>query len=339
MTYQREFPTMTAMPAIPSDWTDKSWHNDVCPSFLVAGDAWGDTGTRVWVDYEKPEEREHGGPRFVMDRTAVDATPSGPFLETDDWNEILRHAEVEKLAWTFAVRLMRELSPAEWRNMRIGNRSVGAGVCASHDYRDTNEIMAEAWAAVIPRPLFGADGHISDESTAVWNAAWNVAKPNWLTSDDMGDKFDAWRCTRHHLPDLATVEDEASGPGYSYLNPNGDYCGHIEEYGAQHIVNVGNRSETFDYLADAERYLWHNHAASIVCQPAVHEAAKAVIRDSMVADSFTVSGHLTDVLTVWCESQGLPAMSADDLLHEALTPDQRRFVSAFYLLWEANQAD
>lgn len=37
----------------------------------------------------------------------------------------------------------------------------------------------------------------------------------------------------------------------------------------------------------------------------------------------------------WAKAQGLPAMSAEELLHETLTTEQRRYVTAFSLRWEA----
>lgn len=339
MTYKTEFPTMTAMPAIPADWLDTSWHNDVCPSFLVTGDEWSGYGVRVWVDSERPEDRECGGARFAMDRNTGDHTPNGAFLETDDWQEVLKQASVEKLAWRLGIELMRDLTPAKWRAMRMANRTAEAGTCASHDACDANVSMADAWEATQDVPLFGSDGHINDETTELWNAAWRIATPTWLTSDDWGDKFDAWRCTRYRMDDLGSIEDGASGPGFAYMEPDGDWCGFIEESGIQFVVNVANLSESFLYLADAERFLWHNHAAPIVAgyghvrrpNPPAH------IRDAMLADSQTIAGQLTDVLATFVRSEGLPAMSADELLHEALTPRQRSFVSAFYLLWEANE--
>lgn len=78
MTYKTEFPDFEP-PAIPADWIDQSWHNDVCPSWSVGA-------YRVWVDYADPSQRE--------------ATDCARFRVTDDdvfeilfssnaWGEIL----------------------------------------------------------------------------------------------------------------------------------------------------------------------------------------------------------------------------------------------------------
>lgn len=43
---------------------------------------------------------------------------------------------------------------------------------------------------------------------------------------------------------------------------------------------------------------------------------------------------LCDEYQKWCEAQGLPLYSADELLHEDITPDQRKWLSDFCLRWE-----
>jgi hypothetical protein len=40
----------------------------------------------------------------------------------------------------------------------------------------------------------------------------------------------------------------------------------------------------------------------------------------------------------WCSDQGLPQMSADELIHEDINPDQRRYLSDFIVRWEAAEA-
>lgn len=46
----------TTLPAIPADWTDTSYHNDVCPSFVTP--VVGDQRVVVFVDYPDPNSRE-----------------------------------------------------------------------------------------------------------------------------------------------------------------------------------------------------------------------------------------------------------------------------------------
>jgi hypothetical protein len=49
-----------------------------------------------------------------------------------------------------------------------------------------------------------------------------------------------------------------------------------------------------------------------------------------------IEDQLTDCLKLFCESQGLRLLSADELLFEDLTDTQRAWVSSFCDLWEAN---
>jgi hypothetical protein len=40
----------------------------------------------------------------------------------------------------------------------------------------------------------------------------------------------------------------------------------------------------------------------------------------------------------WCAANGLPATSADELVHEDISPEQRRYLRDFLLRWEAVMA-
>jgi hypothetical protein len=74
---------------------------------------------------------------------------------------------------TFVELLRKELSNEDWREMLRRNASPEYRTsCASHDFTDANEVMAEACAAhdVDVDPT-------SDDGLAIWNAAWAVAKP------------------------------------------------------------------------------------------------------------------------------------------------------------------
>lgn len=72
-----EYDTAT-LPPIPEHWKDISWRNDVCPS-------WQAYSYQIFVNFEKPEERETGGERFSV----CDIEFGDCLLSTDDWNEIL----------------------------------------------------------------------------------------------------------------------------------------------------------------------------------------------------------------------------------------------------------
>jgi hypothetical protein len=49
-----------------------------------------------------------------------------------------------------------------------------------------------------------------------------------------------------------------------------------------------------------------------------------------------IEESLTECLRLFCKSQGIPYLSADELLFEELTQEQREWVSAFVNLWDAN---
>lgn len=93
-TFRTEFPDFdpATMPAIPADWTDCSWHNDTCPSFIAAGvqdyaepNWWM---VHVFVDFLSTADREFpGGSRFQV--VLNDDNGATGLLATDDWSAVL----------------------------------------------------------------------------------------------------------------------------------------------------------------------------------------------------------------------------------------------------------
>ena len=78
MTYKTEFPDFEP-PAIPVNWIDQSWHNDVCPSWSVGA-------FRVWIDYADPNQREYPDvPRFRV----TDDEVAEILFSSDAWGDIL----------------------------------------------------------------------------------------------------------------------------------------------------------------------------------------------------------------------------------------------------------
>lgn len=47
-----------------------------------------------------------------------------------------------------------------------------------------------------------------------------------------------------------------------------------------------------------------------------------------------IENALTDEWKEWCESQGLQCISADEMEHDDLSVEQRRYVSDFIMRWE-----
>jgi len=82
----KEFPEFdqSTLPAIPTDWIDNSWHNDVSPSFVIEA-----ARVRVFINEANESEREIAGERFHVLSTD-DATLDHNFLSTNDWWRVLK---------------------------------------------------------------------------------------------------------------------------------------------------------------------------------------------------------------------------------------------------------
>jgi hypothetical protein len=177
---------------------------------------------------------------------------------------------VNALALAFADVLARDMSATDWRAMRIRNRTVDAGVCASHDVLDANMSMHEAFGDVVGHFPDLDNGPTEQADFALWNAAWDVAKREHLTSipgDDWttkGERFDAWRATGDdvaHLrlfeAEIGTVENDNGGriynPGFVEFVADGA--------GAAVYVACGNQDILTGSLIVAERFLWDQYVA------------------------------------------------------------------------------
>jgi hypothetical protein len=78
-----------------------------------------------------------------------------------------------QLAQEFARMLSAELDPETLKIVIERNATPKyAGCCASHDFTDPNEIMAEAFEAVYKR----LPDVREDEDIDRWNEAWDMAK-------------------------------------------------------------------------------------------------------------------------------------------------------------------
>jgi hypothetical protein len=113
------------------------------------------------------------------------------------------------IAAAFAALLYRDLSPVEWAEMRVRNITADAGVCASHDHLDANMTMAEAFESLgIPTALDHEDGTAAHEAAcALWGAAWNIAKAEYLTEratlDDLTEELAAYQAREGMEPQCA----------------------------------------------------------------------------------------------------------------------------------------
>ena len=90
-----------------------------------------------------------------------------------------------------------------------------------------------------------------------------------------------------------------------------------------------NYSETFSTMehAHAEMIDWlRTHSDEF----SVNDKARLNPSDS----EDLVLDHLVLSYASWCEREGLPHLSMDELICEDITKEQRKQLTAFYLLWE-----
>lgn len=103
-----------------------------------------------------------------------------------DIRAAIAEGEAREIALAFADRLRAALSAEQWQAMRARNAtpeySIAGGPCASHDFTDSNEYMAEAFAEVMGREILpeGAE-EIPQADCAFWGLAWEIARREYLT--------------------------------------------------------------------------------------------------------------------------------------------------------------
>lgn len=79
----------------------------------------------------------------------------------------------ERIADEFGGLLIKAIGAGKYSEVLKLNQAEGArGVCHSHDFCDANEVMAEAFAIAIGRPINLQDARDRD----LWNDGWNVWK-------------------------------------------------------------------------------------------------------------------------------------------------------------------
>jgi hypothetical protein len=61
-----------------------------------------------------------------------------------------------------------------------------AAACASHDYCDANDYMADAFAEIIGRDILPDNGEgMTQADCDLWNRAWEIAKSERLTGESV----------------------------------------------------------------------------------------------------------------------------------------------------------
>ena len=84
-----------------------------------------------------------------------------------------------RIAVAFVADLREALTAEQFEEIRRRNATPAyARACASHDFIDANESMAAAFETVMG---YGPSA-CSDADTALWNAAWEIARHGDLTT-------------------------------------------------------------------------------------------------------------------------------------------------------------
>ncbi len=189
MTYAIEFPDFADMPTdLPAGLVDRSWRQDVCPSFTI----WEqETGFRygqlvLWIDHANPAQREvETGKRFLITLLAEDGRDEPiDLLKSDDWQETRKAVEflrknindIQTLAKYFAAIIRAEYTKEELETVNRRNRDPGytdyMSACATHDFRDSNAYIYGAYCAL----YFKEPDLSSEDDCQRMNHAWTLAK-------------------------------------------------------------------------------------------------------------------------------------------------------------------
>lgn len=314
--WRKQFPDMESMPYQFAAFQDVSWHNDACPCFEVGQHA--GRSLRLWVDYADIKLRESTmGTRYLLQWTpkhGSDAILERPVVQTDDIAIIMSYVSVERLAARFSSILADDMEPDAWRDMRLLNQVVSEGICASHDYRDANEDMAQA-CEDMGLSVFDGD-HMNEETRKLWNAAWHVATPHWLTAKDAGaEQFDNWRCSKALNPDTDVQTYE---PGEIQL----------DRIDGRWIGAVGNLEIREESEYEAECALWDWYARH------EHVAAPARERDAahaMAGLCETLAQTYSSMMSLYMAHNGLAKVQPktfDDCLYASIEEMSLRAIAA-----------
>lgn len=178
--------------ALCVQFSDVSWGNDASPSFMSKDLVKrGEKVFRsfIWVEHPDEAKREIPGKRFRVSLAEMDAKEteqlsgeSFDVMETDDVTEAISEAlsavqnnplNPEILAKAFSAVLFGWLTPEQRATVLERNKAEGnPSICHSHDFCDANMAMVEAFQNLGVGEIDSQD----DEQTALWDAAWALAK-------------------------------------------------------------------------------------------------------------------------------------------------------------------
>jgi hypothetical protein len=183
-THANQFPDITIpaeILALVAEETlvDTSWANDVCASFETPAVP---LGLRLWVEAEKPAEREMPGPRFTLDAVACGKGSDPHFWETLYKTE---RADVAAAFVSTVCRMQGEIAfdlAAGRFDRRDGRRGPVRSFADLHDHVDANE-YGGACDDANPYGVSGGawgqpQGEIAEDDATrhQWQDFWNAAQ-------------------------------------------------------------------------------------------------------------------------------------------------------------------
>lgn len=97
MIYKKEFSLDFELGFNLADYPyliDKSWHNDVCPSFYFNV---GEQYYVLWVDYPEQEKREYSNKRYLVQEAKNEGDQKYPEISSSDGEMIFEGEFIEDL--------------------------------------------------------------------------------------------------------------------------------------------------------------------------------------------------------------------------------------------------
>lgn len=176
-------------PVITDALEDTSYHNDIAPSFGLKGANRLQCYAALFCDHPDVAMREITGEDCVsryfvfIGGNSLDL----PHLwQGDDAAEAVKQTEQAdkalRLARCFAARLTKALSPLQMAStIRRNAIETDMNVCHSHDFIDSNMVMADAFNLVFGHPIDLQD----DEQRTIWGNAWNIAKKADFNAEEL----------------------------------------------------------------------------------------------------------------------------------------------------------
>ena len=122
-------------------------------------------------------------------------------------NLLGRKVAAHALAAQFMLDLLDEIGSEKFGRACQRNATIGAGMCASHDFCDANVVMSGAWEGAFEDqdPM-----NLNDEADLeLWNAAWKIATEAMAAIGRVHRKWRVSRATTESVVVEAQDADEA----------------------------------------------------------------------------------------------------------------------------------